>query len=361
MLAWTACAFARKPARITFLQEAYAMRSTVLFRFILLTAVFAAVVLLNLCAGEVHLSIAEVLNGLAAGLQGNAANDTVMQILLDIRMPRVLAAGLVGLALGISGYQLQALSNNGLADPYLTGVSSGAGLAVAAGVIYGVESGYIPLLSLTGGLAASVVVLMLAKSKDGISISRLLLSGVALSAFCAAIITLLICSGQGSTRAQGIYYWLAGTVSGKSWAEVSYTSIYVAAGVLLAFITSKPLRLLSLGSVTASALGLEVTKTQLAVLFSAILLCSASVSLSGIVGFAGLVSPYFARQIFGRDERAHITSSAMIGAILVMMSDLAARTIAPGQEPPLGTLLSLIGGPFFIYLLMKKQDGVYRL
>jgi iron complex transport system permease protein len=337
------------------------MPTAVFFRFILLAALLAAVVLLNLCAGEVQLTPAQVFDGLSAWAQQAGAGDPSMQILLDIRFPRALAAGLVGLALGISGYQLQSLSNNGLADPYLTGVSSGAGLAVAAAVIYGVDPGFIPVLSLAGGLAASFVVLLLSKTADGISISRLLLAGVALSAFCAAVITLLICSGQGSARSQGIYYWLAGTVSGKSWSDLANTSAYIVGGFLLALLTSKPLRLLSLGSSTAQALGVEVARTQLAVLFSAILLCSAAVSLSGIVGFAGLVSPYFARQLFGRDERAHIVSSAGIGAVLVLLSDLCARTIASGQEPPLGTLLSLIGGPFFLYLLMKREDGAYRL
>lgn len=337
-------------------------QTPLLLRFILLVALLAAVVLLNLCSGEVQLSVSEVFAGLLTWVRHLPIdNQPSLQILLDIRMPRAVAAGLVGLALGVSGYQLQSLSGNGLADPYLTGVSSGAGLAVATAVIYGVDTGFIPVLSLFGGLLASAVVLLLSKTNDGISISRLLLSGVALSAFCGAVITMLICSGAGSVRTQGIYYWLAGTVSGKSWEDVSCAAIYIVVGCVLAFVTSKPLRMLSLGSNTAAALGLEVVKAQLSVLFSAILLCSAAVSLSGIVGFAGLVAPYFARQIFGRDERAHILSSACIGAILVLVSDLAARTISAGQEPPLGTLLSLIGGPFFLYLLLKREDGVYKL
>ena len=334
-----------------------------LLRLFLLAAVFAAVLLLNLCLGEVQLSVDEVLKCISQYLKHAdlSVDNSSFQILTDIRLPRALAAALVGAALGISGYQLQSLSNNGLADPYLTGVSSGAGLAVAVSVIYGVDFAFIPLISLAGGLAASFLVLFLSRTAEGISVTRLLLSGVALSAFCGALITLLICSGQGSVRSQGIYYWLAGSVNGKSWADLGATCVYIGLGCLIAGITSKSLRLLSLGSSTAASLGLEVTKAQVAVLFSAILLCSAAVSLSGIVGFAGLVSPYFARRLFGRDERVHLLSAGGIGAVLVLLSDLAARTISGGQEPPLGTLLSLIGGPFFIYLLMKREDGVYRL
>lgn len=337
------------------------MNTVVFLRFILLAALFIGVLLLNFCYGEVQLSLAEVLQALSHWASNATQTDTSFQILLDIRMPRAFAAALVGAALGISGYQLQSLSNNGLADPYLTGVSSGAGLAVAIAIIIGIDLGFIPLISLAGGLAASFVVLLLSRTSDGISVSRLLLSGVALSAFCGAIITLLICSGQGSVRSQGIYYWLAGSVSGKNWTDIGCASIYIGVGCLIALITSKPLRLLSLGSATASSLGVDVARSQLSVLFSAILLCSTAVSLSGIVGFAGLVAPYFARQLFGRDERAHIFAAAFIGSVLVLLSDLAARTLASGQEPPLGTLLSLIGGPFFIYLLMKRSDGAYRL
>lgn len=337
------------------------MRSQVFLRLILLAIVFAAVLMLNLCSGEIQLSLAEVLNVITARFGPHPLDNTAQQILCDIRLPRALAAALVGAALGISGYQLQSLSNNGLADPYLTGVSSGAGLAVATAVIFGVDAGFIPVLSLIGGILASAVVLFLSKTREGISVSRLLLSGVAVSAFCGAIITMLICSGAGSVKTQGIYYWLAGTVNGKNWDDVNYTSIYIGLGIAVALITSKPLRMLSLGSSTAASLGVEVAKAQLSILFSAILLCSAAVSLSGIVGFAGLVAPYFARQIFGRDERVHMFSAAGVGATLVLLSDLVARTISAGQEPPLGTLLSLVGGPFFLYLLIKKEDGVSSL
>ena len=336
------------------------MHTAVFFKFVLLACIFAAVLLANLCFGEVSLSIGELMNIMSAWLHHAVSDSTASQILLDIRLPRALAAGLVGVALGVSGYQLQSLSNNGLADPYLTGVSSGAGLAVAAAIISGWDAGLIPVISLGGGLIASAIVLFLSRSNDGISVSRLLLSGVALSSFCSAVITLLVCSAQGSSRGQGIYYWLAGSVNGKNWDDLSYSSVYILIGLLIALIMSKPLRLLSLGRSAAVSLGVEISKAQIAILFSAILLCSAAVSLSGIVGFAGLIAPYFARQLFGRDERAHILSSAVIGAVLVLTSDLAARTLAAGQEPPLGTLLSLIGGPFFLFLLVK-QEGASRL
>lgn len=338
-----------------------------LLRFTLLFLAFAAILLLNLCSGEVQLSVSEVLTALSQWWQSSVQHASIpessaaYQILIDVRLPRVLSAALVGGALGSSGYLLQALSGNGLADPYLTGVSSGAGLAVAVSVMLGVDFSLIPLISLIGGMAASLLVMLLAKSSEGISVSRLLLAGVAISSFCGAVITLLICAGNGSLKAQGIYYWLAGTVSGRTWGELGASSVYVLLGLALAFLMSKPLRVLSLGESQALSLGLSVGKAQTAILLSAILLCSAAVSLSGIVGFAGLVAPYFARRFFQRDERELIVSSSIFGALLVMLSDFAARMIAPGQEPPLGTLLCLVGGPFFLYLLLRREDGVYKL
>lgn len=333
-----------------------------ILRLFLLVALFAGMLLLNLCLGEVQLSPAELFSALQSNFASQALPVSAeQQILLDIRLPRALAAALVGLALAVSGYLLQSLSHNGLADPYLTGVSSGAGLAVAASIMLGLNFNFVPLVSLGGGLMAALLVVSLSKSSDGISITRLLLSGVALSAFCGAIVTMLVASGHGGSRAQSIYYWLAGSVSGTSWSQLCCASIYIAAALFLAFAASKPLRLLSLGASSARSLGLDAGRFQLAILLAAVLLCSAAVSLAGVVGFAGLIAPYFARMLFGRDERMHILGSALFGATLVLASDLAARSLSSAHEPPLGTLLSLIGGPFFVYLLLKREEGESRL
>lgn len=315
-----------------------------------------AVVMLNLCLGEVQLS-PDKLWQILFSFNGGTPHDTGLQnILLQIRLPRLIAAMLVGTGLAVSGYLLQSLSNNSLADPYLTGVSSGAGLAVAIAMMFGWDFSFMPAIALTGGFVASLIVACIAKSPGGISISRLLLSGVAISAVCGSLITLILCSAQSGARAQGIFYWLAGSVSGRSWEEIGPTSFYLFIGCVLALVLSKPLRLLSLGSASAASLGLSVGKTQCAILATAVLLCAASVSLSGLLGFVGLIAPYFARQLFGRDERVHIFASAGLGALLVLLSDLAARTMVAGQDLPLGTLLSLLGGPFFLFLILKQES-----
>lgn len=285
-----------------------------------------------------------------------ATDDGTREILMQIRIPRVLTAALVGAALSASGFLLQSLSNNYLADPYLTGVSSGAGLAVAICMIAGANFAFLPVAALLGGIIAASIVSTLAKTATGISMQRLLLSGVALSAVCSGVTTLLICMAGGSVRAQGIYYWIAGSVGGRTWSELGPAAFYVAVGMIVAFVMSKPLRLLSVGQTSAASLGLNVARSQGVVLASAVLLCGAAVSLSGLVGFVGMIAPYLARKMFGRDERLLMFSSGVLGAALVMLSDLAARTLTGAQELPLSTLLSLIGGPFFLFLIFH-HDG----
>lgn len=327
---------------------------SVILRILLLLILLVGVFLLSACSGEVWVDPAQALATLLSP-GASPLDESIQEILLQIRLPRILTAAVVGASLATSGMLLQTLSCNYLADPYLTGVSSGAGLAVAAAVIAGVDFSLVPAAALAGGFAASLVVALLAKTSSGVSIHRLLLSGVALSAVCSGLTTMLICIAGGSVRAQGIYYWIAGSVAGKGWAELAPAAAYALVGLMVALAMSKPLRLLSVGQISAASLGLNVGRTQSIVLGAAVLLCGAAVSLSGLVGFVGMIAPFLARRLFGRDERVLIICSALLGAILVMISDLAARTATGAQELPLGTLLSLIGGPFFLFLIFHHE------
>ena len=166
---------------------------------------------------------------------------------------------------------------------------------------------------------------------------------------------MIITSGGDAIKSQGIFFWLAGGITGRTWSEAIPSGAYTVVGFLLALLLSKQIRLLSLGSDQAKALGMNVDRTQWILLSISVLLCGAAVSVSGIVGFVGLVAPHVARKLFGRDERLHIVSSALIGMILVATSDLAARTLVAGEELPLGTLMSLIGGPFFLWLVARHR------
>lgn len=327
--------------------------SNIAFAFVLLFALLAGSLLLNLCIGETSVAPGEAL-----ALLFSSPHDTsspLRPVLLDIRLPRLIAAALVGCALGISGYLLQTLSRNFLADPYLTGVSSGAALAVAAVMLFALDFAFVPVAALTGGMLASVIAAGMARTAGGISVTRLLLAGIAISAICSSLITLLVTSSGEVARAQGVFYWLAGSLAGSDWAQLKASSTYIVVALAVALLISKPLRLLSLGSQSAASLGLNVARTQWIVLFTAVVLCGTAVSLSGIVGFVGLIAPQVARRLFGRDERCHIIASGAAGAVLVLISDLCARVLGHGQELPLGTLLSLVGGPFFLWMVLQRQ------
>ncbi len=326
-----------------------------LLRFAILIAALVASLGLNLCLGDVPLDPTQAWQALTHPLTVGLSESGIPIIIWEIRLPRLLVAAVVGAGLAGAGYVLQALARNYLADPYLTGVSSGAGLAVALAMAASLDFAFVPLVALAGALAASLTVAAMARGPQGLSITKLLLSGVALSAICGALITLLLIHSQSAIGSQALFFWLAGGISGSSWAELLPAAGYIGAGLALAGAMSKPLRVLSMGTQSAASLGLDVAKTQWALLFAAVLMCGAAVSVSGLVGFVGLIAPHVARRLFGRDERVHIVASALTGAILVLVSDLGARTLGQGQELPLGTLLSLVGGPFFLYLVVRQK------
>ena len=312
-------------------------------------------ILLNICIGDVHIPPALALTTLVSPDSLAIDKTSFAEIIWQIRLPRLLTAITVGAALSVSGYLLQTLSRNHLADPYLTGVSSGAGVTVAIGLTLGLSFSFVPIAAFIGGLVASVIVASISKNPSGLSVTRMLLSGIALSTICSGIITLIITNGGDPVKAQGIFFWLAGGISGRTWEELLPASAYTFIGFVIALIFAKQLRVLSLGTQHAKSLGVNVEQVQLILLSIAVLMCGAAVSVSGLVGFVGLVAPHITRQIYGRDERLHIVCTALLGMVLVLLSDLMARSIASGQELPLGTLLSLIGGPFFLFLVSKQK------
>lgn len=327
--------------------------ATAVVNFIVLAALLCVSLLLALCLGEVSVSPQSALSVLFN--HGAGGDSAVQQVLWDIRLPRVLAGAAVGCALAVSGYLLQTLSRNFLADPYLTGVSSGSALAVACVMLFALDFAYLPVAALAGGMAASVIAAAIARTAGGISVTRLLLAGIAISAICSSLITLLVTSSGETARAQGVFYWLAGSLSSANWAELRSASLYIAVALVVAMVMTKSLRLLSLGGQTAASLGLNVARTQWTILATAVVLCGTAVSLAGIVGFVGLIAPQIARSLFGRDERCQIIAAGAGGALLVVLSDLCARLVGHGQELPLGTLLNLIGGPFFLWMVLRRQ------
>jgi iron complex transport system permease protein len=325
-------------------------------KFIALVAFTILIMLINLCLGDLTVAPIEALQAVFA----HSGSGEIHDVIVGIRLPRLLTAFVVGLALATSGYLLQALSRNDLADPYLTGVSSGAAVGVACAMLLKFDFQTIPLFAFAGGITASFLVASIARGSGqyGVSVAKLLLAGIALSSVAGALITLAMTTFGTQLMAQGLYLWLLGGISGRNWQELIPTVCYTSVGLIVAFAAAKQLNLLALGEETASSLGLNVGRCQLVILAAAVLLASSAVALSGMVGFVGLVAPHLSRRLFGRGVRLQLVCSGLTGAILVLFSDLLARTLSPGQELPLGTLMALIGGPFFIYLLSYSLDQV---
>ncbi|MBA3860208.1 MAG: hypothetical protein C0507_25155 [Cyanobacteria bacterium PR.3.49] len=330
-------------------------RTNITLRLAILAGVLLAGFLTSVCIGDVFIEPIKALTLLTGGSTNSATAPGIADILTQIRLPRTLIATTVGAALAVSGYILQALSRNPLADPYLTGVSSGAGLAVAIAIIIGVDFNLMPVSAFAGGLLAALLVAQMARRAGGLSVTRLILAGVAISAVCGSLITLLITQSGSASQSQGIIFWLAGGIAGRGWNDLTTLLIYTVGGIIATLFLSKQIRVLSLGDETAQALGVDVSRLQWLLLAAAVLMCGAAVAASGLVAFVGLIAPNLARLLFVRDERVEIVASALIGAVLVMLSDMAARTLGQGQELPLGTLLSLAGGPFFLYLISTSK------
>lgn len=326
-----------------------------LFRIFLLLAIAALALTINISIGDVNIDPMLALNSVFAPQSVTSAHLPDLEIIRQVRLPRLIVAITVGAALAVSGYLLQSLSRNDLADPYLTGVSSGAGVAVAIAIALNTNFEWVPLIAFAGGLSTSIMVGAIARSPYGLSVTRLLLGGIGLSTICSGLITLIIHLGGDPVRAQGIFFWLAGGISGRTWDECIPPLIYTSVAILAAFAFSKQVRLLSVGVEQARSLGTNVDFAQWGLLIIAVFMCGAAVSISGLVGFVGLVAPHLARRLFGKDERMQIFAAIFIGMILVSLSDLLARTLISGQELPLSPLLSLVGGPFFLYLVSRQK------
>jgi len=280
-------------------------------------------------------------------------------ILLQLRLPRVAGAALVGMALAVAGVLFQGLLRNPLADPLLLGTSSGA--ALGASIAFVVPAlftadwfgfGLIPVLAFIGALLAVALVYWLASRGGHTPVVTLLLAGVAVSAVLTAIQTLIITlNDRLGLQISALYLWLAGGVDVQTWVQVGVIGTLTLLGVFGALLLAPTLDAFALGEEMASHLGLRVERSKLAIVAVAALLVAAAVSISGLVGFVGLVAPHVCRITLGPRHRFLIPAAGLTGAIFVVVADLLARTLASPSEIPLGVVTALVGGPFFLWLL----------
>ena len=295
-------------------------------------------------------------------LMGLPLNDGLWQVWLTVRLPRVLLAVVVGCALASSGAVMQGLFHNPLADPGLLGISSGAALAVALTIV--MPFALPPLLALyshmisafVGSLAISLIVFTLSRFGHG-GLSRLLLAGIAINALCGAAVGVLTYISDDQQLRQ-FSLWSMGSLGQAQWPTLAVASSLILPACIATFFMSRRLNILQLGEEDAHYLGVNVRRTQLQLLLLSALLVGAAVAVSGVIGFIGLVIPHLLRMRIGADHRWLLPGSAMAGACLLLLADTLARTLVAPAEMPVGLITSIIGGPYFLWLILRP--GVPR-
>nr|WP_225880454.1 iron ABC transporter permease [Anabaenopsis elenkinii] len=279
-------------------------------------------------------------------------DELYQTILWDLRLPRTLAALLVGAALGMSGSLLQGMLKNGLASPFLLGISAGAGLAAVAMLSLGVLQTWIPLGAWMGGLLTTILVYFLAYRRDGISVERLILGGVAVSSLFGAVQSVLLLIAEDG-QIQAALNWLIGSLNGRGWSEITISGSYISVALLAGCLLARAVNLLNLGDELATGLGVSVWRSRILIGATATLLAAGAVSIGGLIGFVGLIVPHGIRLIVGTDYRAVLPLSAIGGALVLSFADLLSRLGA--VEIPVGAVTALLGSPLFIYLLYRRN------
>ena len=302
-------------------------------------------------------------DGLRAVVGGPAAPDDALHtIVLQIRLPRVILGCLVGACLALAGVIMQALFQNPMADPYVVGVSGGAALGAVAAMMLGIEidvAGYtaVPILAFVGALTVTALVYVLAQQGGRIHTATLLLTGIAIGSLTASLTALLMLSRD--QNLQGVITWMLGSLSGRRWLHVYALLPQFALGMGVALVVARPLNVLLLGDEAAANVGLDVHRTRRWLLAVSSLLAAAAVAVSGVIGFVGLVVPHVCRLLVGPDHRILIPVSALAGALLMVLADIVARLALQSGELPIGIITSILGCPFFLYLL--HRHGAKRL
>lgn len=308
-----------------------------------------AVLFISMIIGTANTSFSDLYN-VFIGVQ----NTESYRILYHIRIPRVLTAMFAGINLAIAGSILQGVLKNPLADPGIIGVSAGAGLAAMVVMIVLPEyTNMVPIVAFVGAMVATLILFALAW-EDGIQPLKLILAGVAVSAFFAGGMTCLMVFF--SDKIQGTVNWMAGGFSGASWKHVTMILPYTIIGLVGVSISSKLLNALQLGDDVAKSLGTRVEATRFFLVTLAALLAASAVSVAGMLTFVGLIVPHMMRLVVGSDFNYLLPSSAIFGGILLIVADTVARTAFSPIEVPVGVFMSFIGAPFFLYLLKRGMQ-----
>lgn len=325
------------------------MKAVRLYGF-LITGIILALVAACLF-GSTPLGITRVI---AAFLGQAPPGDAI--VLWEIRLPRALAAFVVGAALGISGAALQGLLRNPLAEPGVLGVTASAALAATFTLYYGLAAGsayILPLASIVGALGATSLLAIAAMRIR--SVVTLILLGVGLSSFSAALMSLLLNLAPNPFSLSDMINWLLGSVANRSYADLKITAPLVLAGMIILFVTRRGLSALTLGEEAASGVGLDLRKQRIAVVLGAGLATGAAVALAGAIGFVGIVAPHLVRPFVGYDPARSLVPSALLAGMILVLADIGVRLLPTTTELKLGVVAALIGAPAFIWIAVQRR------
>jgi iron complex transport system permease protein len=335
------------------------------FVFVCLIVLLVAVILISVSFGSVAISLPTIIQILlnSTGLMHFSVDSSFEVIILQVRLPEVIGAVLVGAALSVAGTLFQGILRNPLADPYLIGTSSGAALGATVAfvlpfdTVYGSFFSLTPLLAFVGALATVLFVYALARSSGQTPVIMLLLGGVVVSAVLTAVQTLIvnIWPSNDFGRILGLYNWLSGGIAVVGWGSLAIIAVIVLFSLMGALILAHVLDVFALGEDAALHLGLHIEWAKFLIVIIASLLTAAAVSISGLIGFVGLVTPHFMRLIIGPRHRILVPASALGGAIFLTIADLLARSLLAPTVLPVGIFTALVGAPFFLYLLRRNK------
>jgi len=321
-----------------------------------------ATVIVSTGMGYIQVSAADIIRVVLARLGGSQTvpglDQVVPFVVMDIRLPRILTAALVGGGLAMSGVIYQGLLLNPLADPYTLGVSSGAAFGASLALLANLTLlGHfsVPLFAFAGAVATLFVVLYLSTFNGQMSANTLILSGVIVGAILSAGISFL--KYLADEQVAVIIFWLMGSFASRTWVDVGLVAAALVIGAAISIYYGRDLNIMSLGGRSADALGVETARTRKTLLLTASLVAAICVAVSGIIGFVGLIVPHLMRFVVGPDNRKLLPVSILAGASLLLMADTVTRAVLP-TEVPIGVLTALIGGPFFCVIFRRRQRGV---
>jgi iron complex transport system permease protein len=331
-------------------------RRNAVYLLAMLSGALVIVLTLSLGMGAVAIPPGQVLSIIAQqATHAPAASSAEATIVWDFRLARALLAVCIGAGLAVAGATYQSLFRNPLADPFIIGASGGASLGAALAIITGV--GPVMLLAFAGAVAAVILVYAIAESSGGRSSTvHLVLAGAALSTLLSSAVSLLMFLYDRNLHE--IFAWLMGGLGGRSWPHLYSTAPVILIGSMGLWTLARPLDALTCGEEAAQSLGLDIRRARVLIIGLSALVTAAAVSTSGIIGFVGLLAPHAARMLVGGAHQRLIPTSALIGGLLLLLADDLARTVAAPVELPIGILMSLLGAPFFLWLLRRGWKAI---